>query len=284
MKSDEAKNIPFDVGNMKPIIKANNVTKVFHRRGWFPFGDRSNTVHAVNAVSFSMVEGESVGVAGESGCGKTTLGRLVAGLYRPTSGRILINGQDLTSTGKEIHRKLRRDCRMIFQSLDAALNPYLTVGQIIEEPIRIHTTLSRREREKRVFETLELVNLAASFRNEYPHTLSGGEKRRVSVARAIAVPPKILIADEPVSALDVSIRAQIVDLFQTLRTELNLTMIFISHNLGVLNDVCDRLLVMYNGSIVEDAPIENLRRRSLSHPYSKKLLDSVLEIPRMRRQ
>jgi oligopeptide transport system ATP-binding protein len=263
---------------MNPVIELQNVSKEFHRKRWISLGAQENVVLAVDNVSLIVHQGQSVGLAGESGCGKTTLGRLIAGLYEPTSGTISIFGQHINAEATHIRQQLRRECRMIFQNLDAALNPFMSVADIIEEPMKIHTDASKKERKKRVMEVLELVNLPSVFRHEYPHTLSGGEKRRVSVARAIAVPPKILIADEPVSALDVSIRAQIIDLFQHLRKALKLTMLFISHDLGVLNDVCDRLLVMYNGKIVEDAAIDKLRERTLEHPYSKKLTESVLEV------
>ncbi len=263
---------------MNRVINLQNVVKVFHRKRLLSFGEQDGVVRAVDGVSFSIDEGQSVGLAGESGCGKTTLGRLIAGLYEPTGGTITINGRNINTGSKEIKRQVRRDCRMIFQNIDAALNPFMSVQRIIEEPLKLHTDKTKQERYTRIQEVLDLVNLPRAFRNEYPHTLSGGEKRRVSVARAIAVPPKILIADEPVTALDVSIRAQIIDLFQQLREELNLTMLFISHDLGVLNDVCDRLLIMYNGKIVEDAPIERLRSRTLEHPYSRRLTESVLKI------
>jgi len=263
---------------MKPIIELTNITKTFQRKNWFSLSDSEVDVHAVNNVSLTIFEGQSVGLAGESGCGKTTLGRLIAGLYRPTAGTLSVYGQNILSNPAVMQKQLRRDCRMIFQNLDAALNPFMRVRHILEEPLRIHTKKSKAECRKRIDEVLEQVNLPLSFKNEYPHTLSGGEKRRVSVARAIVVPPKILIADEPVSALDVSIRAQIIDLFQRLLKELNLTMLFISHDLGVLNDVCDRLLIMYNGKIVEDAPISRLRTQTLEHPYSRRLTESVLKI------
>jgi ABC-type glutathione transport system ATPase component len=267
-------------GNMNEMIAARDLVKVFrpYASGWFSAGS-AGAVRAVDGVSFVMPEGASVGLAGESGCGKTTLGRLIAGLYRPTEGSVIVDGFDTREKSMHSSERLRRECRLIFQSLDAALNPHMTVGKIIEEPLRLHTKLNKQEREHRIRTVLDLVSLSQSFLREYPHTLSGGEKRRVSVARAVAVPPKILIADEPVSALDVSIRAQIIDLFQHLRKELRLTMVFISHDLGVLNDVCDRLFIMYRGKIVEDAPIEKLRNRTLQHPYSRKLIDSVLDMP-----
>ncbi len=263
---------------MNQIIKLQNIIKLFHRKRWLSLNEGEGIVRAVDDVSIAIGEGESVGLAGESGCGKTTLGRLIAGLYEPTGGTVTINGRNINDGSTQVRRLLRTECRMIFQNLDAALNPFMTVEQILDEPLKIHTKKSKSDRRKRILEVLELVNLPVAFKNEYPHTLSGGEKRRVSVARAIVVPPKILIADEPVSALDVSIRAQIIDLFQHLREELNLTMLFISHDLGVLNDVCDRILVMYNGKIVEDAPIDKLRSRTLEHPYSRRLTESVLQI------
>ena len=263
---------------MNQIIKLQNITKHFHRKRWLSLSADDGIVRAVDDISIAINEGQSVGLAGESGCGKTTLGRLIAGLYEPTRGTVMINSRNINEGSTQMRRHIRTECRMIFQNLDAALNPFMTVEKILEEPLKIHTEKSKPQRRKRIDEVLELVNLPVAFKNEYPHTLSGGEKRRVSVARAIVVPPKILIADEPVSALDVSIRAQIIDLFQHLREEFKLTMLFISHDLGVLNDVCDRLLVMYNGKIVEDAPIDKLRTGKLEHPYSRRLTESVLKI------
>ncbi len=255
------------------ILEAKGIKKFFPIRKGF-FMREVGQVKAVNDVDFIVRRGETLGLVGESGCGKSTLGRTLIRLYEPTAGEIKFEGTDfLHSRGKAL-RKKRRDLQMIFQDPYASLDPRMTVGQIIEQPFIIHKLLQKKDREIRVKQLLELVGLKASHVNRYPHEFSGGQRQRISIARAIALDPKLIICDEPVSALDVSIQAQILNLLKDLQERLNLTYIFISHDLSVIEHVCDRIAVMYLGRIVELTTREELYRNP-QHPYTQALLSSI---------
>jgi oligopeptide transport system ATP-binding protein len=231
-------------------------------------------VKAVDDVSFFVKPGETLGLVGESGCGKSTLGRSVIRLYEPTSGEIKFKGKDFRALKGNDLRKLRKDIQMIFQDPYASLDPRMTVGQILKQPFEIHGLLSADEREKRVQALLEEVGLKSAHVNRYPHEFSGGQRQRISIARAIALEPELIICDEPVSALDVSIQAQILNLLKDLQKRMNLTLIFISHDLSVIEHVCDRIAVMYLGRIVEEATRDELFQNP-QHPYTQALIDAI---------
>jgi oligopeptide transport system ATP-binding protein len=258
------------------ILKAENVQKYFPIRKGF-FLRKVGDVKAVDGISLEVKKGETLGLVGESGCGKSTLGRALIRLYEPTAGTIQFKGDDfLKVSGKKL-RDYRKDIQMIFQDPYASLDPRMTIGQIIEEPFVIHNMLEKNEREARVKQLLEIVGLRASLINRYPHEFSGGQRQRICIARAIALNPELIICDEPVSALDVSIQAQILNLLKDLQEKLKLTYIFISHDLSVIEHVCDRIAVMYLGKIVEIADRENLYKDP-KHPYTQALLASIPKI------
>ena len=234
-------------------------------------------VKAIEEVSLSIRRGETLGLVGESGCGKSTLGRTLIRLYEPTAGSIQFDGDNFLTLKGEDLRKKRRDIQMIFQDPYASLDTRMTVGQIIEQPFKIHGLLGKVEREIRVKQLLELVGLKASHVNRYPHEFSGGQRQRISIARAISLNPKLIICDEPVSALDVSIQAQILNLLKDLQERLQLTYLFISHDLSVIEHVCDRIAVMYLGRIVELATREELYKNP-RHPYTRALMASIPSI------
>ena len=231
-------------------------------------------VHAVDGVSFRVREGKTLGIVGESGCGKSTIGNLIVRLLRPTGGRILFDGQNITDMNEKEFRLLRRQIQMVFQDPFSSLDPRMTAFNTIAEPYRIQTDMSRKEIRKNVEEMMELVGLDKSYLDRYPHEFSGGQRQRLGIARALALHPKLIICDEPVSALDVSIQAQILNLLKSLQKELNLTYIFIAHGLPAVQFVSDDVAVMYLGKMIEISPTSDLFAHTL-HPYTEGLLSAI---------
>lgn len=256
------------------ILKVDNLVKHFPIKSGFFFSNNKGYVHAVDGVSFDVYRGETLGLVGESGCGKSTTGRTVLQLYRPTSGSVVFDGKDLTKLNGSELRGMRRQLQMIFQDPYASLNPRLTVGQIIGEPMEIHNTYKGAAQTKRVRELLELVGLNPAFINRYPHEFSGGQRQRVGVARALALNPELIVCDEPISALDVSIQAQVVNLLEDLQSEFGLTYLFIAHDLSMVRHISNRIAVMYLGVIVELAE-RNTLYADPRHPYTQALLSAV---------
>lgn len=258
--------------------------EVTNLKTWFPvFGGvlrrHVDDVKAVDDVSFEVEEGTTVGLVGESGSGKTTVGRTILRLVQATGGSVLYEGENILEMSERQFRPLRRQIQMIFQDPFGSLNPRLTVGSIVGEAMEIHfPAMTRSDRRKRVGELLEMVGLLPEHAGRYPHEFSGGQRQRIGIARALAVEPRFLICDEPVSALDVSVQAQIVNLLQDLQEELKLTYLFIAHDLAVVEHISDHVLVMYRGKIVESASAEEIYRNP-QHSYTKRLLEAIPSMP-----
>jgi ABC-type oligopeptide transport system ATPase subunit len=257
----------------KPLIRVENLTKEFPRQSGM-FGDAQSVVRAVSNVSFDIAPGEVLGLVGESGSGKSTTGRLMLRLIEPTAGKVLYNGQNVFRLPKAEMRNLRREMQIVFQDPYGAFNPRMTVGAIIGEALQLRGISNRQERAKEVGRFLEIVQMPSSIQTRYPHEFSGGQRQRIGIARALAVEPKFIVADEPVSALDVSTQAEIVNLLLDLQTRLNLTMLFISHDLSVVKVLCDRVAVMRKGEIVEIATSEKLFANP-EHEYTRELLSAI---------
>jgi peptide/nickel transport system ATP-binding protein/oligopeptide transport system ATP-binding protein len=257
------------------LVVVRNLKKYFPLGGGL-LGRGRGFVRAVDDVSFFIGEGETFGLVGESGCGKTTTGRCVLRLIEPTAGRIEFDGVDLLALGRRELRAMRRSLQIIFQDPYSSLNPRMTVGQILEEPLIIHRLGTASERRDRVCQLLHAVGLSAEAIHQYPHEFSGGQRQRIGIARALALQPRFIVADEPVSALDVSVQAQIINLLAELQERYRLTYLFISHGLAVVRHLSTRVGVMYLGKLVEVAPAEDLYRHPL-HPYTQALLSAVPE-------
>ncbi len=263
-------------GNHKPkvLLSVQNLKKYFPIRQGMVIRRHVGDVKAVDDVSFDIYEGETLGLVGESGCGKTTVGRTLLRLYEPTGGKVFFDGQDITRLSPSEMRAARRKMQMIFQDPYASLNPRMTVGNIISEPMLYHRIVSRADRDERVRELLEMVGLRAYFAKRYPHEFSGGQRQRIGIARSLALEPSFIVCDEPISALDVSIQAQIVNLLEELQDTLGLTYLFIAHDLSMVRHISDRIAVMYLGKIVELTDRNELYDNPL-HPYTKALLSAV---------
>ncbi|MFI9807247.1 ABC transporter ATP-binding protein [Streptomyces sp. NPDC052301] len=264
------------MSNTNPLLDVSGLTKHFPIKGGFPIRRTVGAVQAVDGLDFQVAEGESLGLVGESGCGKSTTGRLITRLMEPTSGKITYRGQDITHAGRKELAPIRSEIQMIFQDPYASLNPRQTVGKIIAGPMEINGIDPKGGRENRVRELLEIVGLNPEHFNRFPHEFSGGQRQRIGVARALALEPKLIVADEPVSALDVSIQAQVVNLLQKVQRELGIAFVFIAHDLAIVRHFSQRVAVMYLGKIVEIADRADLYDNP-RHPYTRALLSAVPE-------
>lgn len=264
---------------MARLLEVKDLKKYFPIRSGTLFNRKTEYVKAVEDISFVLEAGESLGIVGESGCGKSTTGRCIMNLIKPTGGEVIFNGEDISKLSSADMRKVRKDMQFIFQDPYASLNPRMTVGETIIEPMNNYNIGTKKEREERVHELLDTVGLSAYHATRYPHEFSGGQRQRVGIARALASNPKLVVADEPVSALDVSIQAQTINLLMDLQEKYNLTMIFIAHDLSVVKHISDRVAVMYLGSIVEISDYKDLYDHP-THPYTEALLSAIPKIGR----
>src|SRR5215212_6246247 len=257
-----------------PLLEVEHLVKHFPIKSGLFIDREVAAVHAVDDVNLTLHEGETLGLVGESGCGKSTLCRAIMQLIRPTSGSVRFQGQELVGRSHKQMQPLRREMQMIFQDPFASLNPRKRIGQIVGDPLQLHGLASGRELRRNVQELLDRVGLAAEHYNRYPHEFSGGQRQRIGIARALALRPKLIIADEPVSALDVSIQAQIINLLDDLQDELGLTYLFVAHDIGVVRHISDRIAVMHDGKIVEQGTADQVCE-SPKDDYTKKLLSAV---------
>jgi len=262
------------MSNNQVLVHVENLEKHFPITRGILIQQQVGAVKAVDGLTFDIYSGETLGLVGESGCGKTTAGRTILQLYRPTAGQVIFDGTDLTTLKGEKLRRMRRRMQMIFQDPYASLNPRMTITRIISEPLRTHKVASSEEQIERVQELLHLVRLNPRFVNRYPHEFSGGQRQRIGIARALASNPEFIVCDEPISALDVSIQAQVVNLLEDLQDQLGLTYLFIAHDLSMVRHICSRVAVMYLGKIVELTEKEELYNHP-SHPYTQALLSAV---------
>ncbi len=258
---------------MKPLLEVRGLTKHFPvEQGFLSRGKKM--VRAVDDLSFSIAAGETLGLVGESGCGKSTTGKLIVQLLEPTAGELFFEGKNITHQSGRERRALARDIQIIFQDPYASLNPRMTVEQIVTEPMKLHLNLGKKELEQEVLRLMNTVGLPSFYRNRYPHEFSGGQRQRIGIARALALKPKLIVCDEPVSALDVSIQAQVLNLLDDLQEEFGLTYLFIAHGLNVIRHISDRVGVMYLGNMMELAPAKPMYANPL-HPYTQALLSAV---------
>lgn len=251
----------------EPLVRVEDLCKFFSI-------SRTQTLKAVNHVSFEIKKGETVGMVGESGCGKSTMGRCMVKLYEPTSGHVYYKGRDIFSMNKAEHREFTGNVQMIFQNPYSSLNPRMTIKEIVGEGMKIHSGYSQKEMDEKVEELLRKVGLGKAHMSRFPHEFSGGQRQRIGIARALSVNPEFIVCDEPVSALDVSIQAQVINMLKRLQEELHLTYLFVAHDLSVVKYISDRVIVMYLGTIVEEAPAEELYNNPL-HPYTQVLLSAI---------
>lgn len=258
----------------KPILEVVNINKKFPNYGTFKFLGPKSYVNAASDVSLVLKEGETYGLVGESGSGKTTTGRIIVGLTKADSGQVIYEGKNLLDLSRNDFRQYRKDIQLVFQDPFSSLNPRKRIGDILEEPLIIHNMGDKKERQDKVFKMLNTVGLQAEHYFRYPHEFSGGQRQRLGLARALIIEPKVVVCDEPVSALDVSIQAQILNLLKELQEELKLTLLFITHDISVVRHVSNRIGIMYLGKIVEEANTEDLFKNPL-HPYTKLLFSAV---------
>lgn len=265
---------PTDSDGREVLVSVRGLKKHFPITSGIVIQRQVGAVKAVDGVDFDVYKGETLGLVGESGCGKSTTGRAVLQLYRPTAGSVVFEGNELTTMNNAGLRAARRRMQIIFQDPFASLNPRMTVGNIVNEPLVVHNMMNKAQRKEYVAQLLERVGLNPYYINRYPHEFSGGQRQRVGIARALALNPSFIVADEPISALDVSIQAQVVNLLEDLQAELGLTYLFIAHDLSMVRHICDRVAVMYLGKIVEIGPTDRVYDNPL-HPYTQSLLSAV---------